>query len=82
MKNITENGGLSLAILTPAEIRKLSSEERENRLTDLHVQVIKFRSKVVSGGTIESPGLLRELKRTIARINTINHEERLKNSNE
>jgi len=71
-----------LAILTPAEIRKLSPEDRENRLTDLQVQVIKFRSKIVSGGTIESPGQMRELKRTIARINTIIHEERLKKTNE
>ncbi len=71
-----------MAILTPAEIRKLSPEDRENRLTDLQVQVIKFRSKIVSGGTIESPGQMRELKRTIARINTIIHEERLKKTNE
>jgi large subunit ribosomal protein L29 len=56
----------------------MSPEDRNERLNDLHIQVIKFRSKVVSGGTIESPGQIREIKRTIARINTINHEEKIK----
>ena len=66
-----------MAILTTREIRKMSVEERKEKMRDLQIQLIKFRSKVNTGGEIESPGKIRELRRAIARIKTIDHEEKL-----
>ena len=71
-----------MAILTSREIRKLSAKERESKLRDLQIQLIKFRSKVNTGGQIESPGQIKEIRRTIARINTINHEDKLEITHE
>jgi large subunit ribosomal protein L29 len=67
-----------MAILKTWEIRKLSPKERKEKLRDLQIQLIKFRSKINTGGQIESPGLIKEIRRTIARIKTIDHEEKLK----
>ncbi|MFV2014061.1 MAG: 50S ribosomal protein L29 [Candidatus Heimdallarchaeota archaeon] len=70
-----------MAILKSNEIRKLSQKERKEKLHDLQIQLIKYRSKINTGGQIESPGLIKEIKRTIARIKTINHEENLQAEN-
>jgi len=70
-----------MAILKAAEIRKLSLEERNKKMTDLQLQLIKFRSKILTGGQLESPGQIKEIRRTIARIKTINHEDMLKKTN-
>lgn len=66
-----------MAILKAREIRKLSTNERQAKLRELEIQLIKFRSKVNTGGQIESPGQIKEIRRTIARIKTINHEDKL-----
>jgi len=66
-----------MAILTAKEIRKLETAERQKKLKELQIQLIKYRSKVNTGGQIENPGRIKEIRRTIARINTINHEDKL-----
>jgi len=63
--------------IRPEEIRKMSREEREKLLRELKIELINLRHKA-SIGIIENPGRLRELKRNIARILTINREEELK----
>lgn len=60
-----------------SEIRGMSREEREKLLQEIRAELINLRHKAVVGG-LESPGRLRELKRNIARILTINREEELK----
>lgn len=66
-----------MAILRTDEIRKLSRADRDKKMKELQIQLIKFRSKINTGGQIESPGQIKEIRRTIARIKTINHEETL-----
>ena len=70
-----------MAILRTSEIRKLNPEERQKRLHDLELQLIKYRSKVLAGGQLENPGLIKEIRRAITRIKTINHEEYLEKLN-
>jgi len=67
-----------MAILKASDIRKLSPGDRDKRMHELQLQLIKYRSKVLAGGELENPGLIKEIRRTIARIKTINHEEFLK----
>lgn len=66
-----------MAILKAADIRKLSKADRDKRMHELQLLLIKYRSKVLAGGELENPGLIHEIRRTIARIKTINHEEYL-----
>ena len=67
-----------MAILKTSEIRKLSSADRKKRLHDLELLLIKFRSKVLAGGQLENPGQIKAIRKTIARIKTIEHEDYLK----
>jgi len=65
-----------LPILRIREIRDMSSEERRRRLADLKAELIRLRTMVKAGGTIENPSRIREIRKTIARILTVENEER------
>jgi len=67
-----------MPILRLSEIRKMSPEERERRLTELRADLMRMRTMTKAGGAIDNPSRIRELKRTIARILTVINEERRK----
>ncbi len=58
------------------EIRESSEEDLKKRLTDLRAELVRQRTIVRAGGSIENPSRIRELKRTIARIYTVMNEKR------
>jgi len=55
----------------------MPAEERRKKLEELRTELIRLRTKVNAGGTIENPSRLRELKRTIARILTLERAREL-----
>jgi large subunit ribosomal protein L29 len=57
------------------EIREMKPEERVRKLRELRVELSKLRTTVESGGTVENPARIREIKRAIARILTVQREE-------
>ena len=65
-----------MPILRPNEIRKMSPKEREKRLKELRLELIRLRGMAHAvGGALENPARIREIKRAIARILTIQREE-------
>ncbi|MBS7624220.1 50S ribosomal protein L29 [Candidatus Bathyarchaeota archaeon] len=64
-----------MAILRVREIRRMSREERMRRLSELRAELSRLRTMVKAGGAIEKPARIREIRRTIARILTVNSEE-------
>jgi len=67
-----------VAILRVKEIRKMKPEERAEKLNELYAELRRLRAKVAAGGAIENPGRIRELRKTIARILTIQREEEIR----
>ena len=63
-----------MAILRPREIRKMSREERRKRLEELRAELMRLRVQAARG-TLENPSRIREIRRAIARILTIEREE-------
>jgi large subunit ribosomal protein L29 len=59
-------------------IKQLLPEERAERLTELRTELVRLRTMAVSGGTVEDPNRIREVKKTIARILTIENTEKSK----
>jgi|YelNatPaOPRAMG01_1025707.scaffolds.fasta_scaffold18661_5 large subunit ribosomal protein L29 len=55
----------------------MTSEERVERLKDLRLELMKLRMQA-RVGTIENPGRIRTIRKTIARILTIEAEEKKK----
>lgn len=63
-----------MAILRVDEIRNMSREERLDELDSLNNELIRERAIASAGGAPENPGRIGEIRRTIARIKTINKE--------
>lgn len=66
-----------MPLLRVEEIRKMSPEEREKKLKELRMELINLKSKAKAGGGLENPMAIRELRKAIARILTIQKEEQL-----
>lgn len=64
-----------MAELKPAEIRKLTREQKLKKLEEYKQKLFKVKSELASGGSIENPGQIKEYKKVIARILTILNEE-------
>ncbi len=63
-----------MAILRGEEIRKMNAAEQSEELDKLKMELIRERAIASAGGAPESPGRIREIRRTIARIKTIQKE--------
>jgi large subunit ribosomal protein L29 len=59
------------------EINALSVEDRENKLADLRIELARIRTMVNAGGAVENPTRIRDLRRTIAQILTVQNEKKL-----
>ena len=53
------------------ELKVISELELENKITELKKELMKINSQIAIGTVPKSPGKVREMKRTIARILTI-----------
>jgi large subunit ribosomal protein L29 len=62
---------------TIQDLRKLSKIEREKKLEDLLDELLLLKSKNSMGGALDNPSRISTLKRTIARIKTIENEDLL-----
>ena len=63
-----------MAILRSEEVRKMNTVERQDELDKLVMELIRERAVTSAGGAPESPGKIKEIRRTIARIKTIQTE--------
>lgn len=66
-----------MPILRKRDIRAMSSKDRKKKLTDLQTELVRFKTMVKAGGAVDNPARIREIRKTIARVLTIEHEERL-----
>ena len=63
-----------MVIIRISEIREMEHEEQELRLRELQVELSKLRAMVQAGGALENPSRVKELRKTIARIKTVQNE--------
>lgn len=66
-----------MPIIRLRDVRDMSSEERMKKVTELQTELVRLRTMTKAGGTIENTARVRELRKAIARILTVEHEERL-----
>jgi large subunit ribosomal protein L29 len=58
------------------EIRKLSTEEINKKITESKEELFNLRMKQATG-TLENPARIRELRKTVARLKTILREREI-----
>ncbi len=63
-----------MAILRVSEIRTMNETEKLDELDKLKLELIRERAIASAGGAPENPGRIKEIRKTIARIKTIQKE--------
>jgi large subunit ribosomal protein L29 len=66
-----------MPIIRLKEIRDMSSESRTKRLGELRTELQRLRTMIKAGGTVENPARVKALRRAIARILTVENEQKL-----
>jgi len=66
-----------MPILRMKEITGMSVEDRTKKLSELRAELSRLRTMISAGGAIENPTRVRELRRTIAQVLTVENEVRL-----
>ena len=63
-------------MLSAQEVRALSIDDRKARLAELKRELMQERGVQAMGGSTPNPGKIRTLRREIARILTIQNEDK------
>jgi large subunit ribosomal protein L29 len=64
-----------LPVIRLDDIREMTSEQRKQKLEELKIELSKIKTLIKAGGSVENPGRVKALKKAVARIETIIHEE-------
>lgn len=57
------------------DLQKLSDADLDKKLKESQVELIKLNGQVATGTTPKSPGQIKNLKKTIAKIHTLRQEK-------
>ncbi len=66
-----------MPFLRLTSIREMTSAERDAKLRELNVELSQLRAMIKAGGALENPSRVKELRRAIARVLTVQREERI-----
>jgi large subunit ribosomal protein L29 len=66
-----------MPILRLKEINNMSSEDRTKKLSELRAELARLKTMIRAGGAVENPARIRELRKAIAKILTIENENKL-----
>ena len=64
-----------MAIIKMKDLRILGNSELDDKKEQLRTELRKEMGAIASGTKAENPGIIRETKKTIARINTLLREK-------
>lgn len=66
-----------MPILRLKEIKGMSAEDRDKKISELRAELARLKTMVRAGGAVENPARIRELRKVIAKLLTIETEEKL-----
>jgi large subunit ribosomal protein L29 len=58
------------------EIRDLSAAERMEKLDSFRTELLRMKTMIGAGGTVENPARVKALRKAVAKILTVEHEEK------
>ncbi len=64
-----------MPLMRKDDIRAMSSEDRRKKVVEMRTELVRLKTMVKAGGSIDNPSRIRELRKTIAQILTIDNEE-------
>lgn len=70
-----------MPLLRIKEIREMTPEERAKKLMDLKAELMRLKTMIKAGGNIENPARVKQLRKAIARILTLERGQGFKSKN-
>lgn len=64
-----------MPIVRLSDLREMTPEQREAKLTELRTEMVKMNTLINAGGSVESPGKAKAYKKAIAKVMTVINEE-------
>lgn len=65
-----------MPIIRLKEIRGMSPEDRTKKLSELKTELSRLKTMISAGGAVENSARIRELRKTIAQILTVENEHK------
>jgi len=66
-----------MPLMRVKEIRDMNSDQRLDKIDEFRTEALRLKTMVRAGGTVENPTRIKELRKAVARILTIEREEKL-----
>ncbi|HEX9261979.1 MAG TPA: 50S ribosomal protein L29 [Candidatus Bathyarchaeia archaeon] len=66
-----------MPIMRLKEIDGMSSEERAQKVVELKAELSRLRTMISAGGAVDNPARIKELRKTVARLLTVEREKNL-----
>jgi len=63
-----------MAVLRVSEVRKMQKKDTDKKLVELKLELAKIKGNISMGASAQSPGRIKEIRKAIARIKTIETE--------
>jgi large subunit ribosomal protein L29 len=64
-------------ILRLKDIRGMSAEDRDKKVSELRAELARLKTMIRAGGAVENPARVRELRKAIAKVLTVQNEDKL-----
>jgi large subunit ribosomal protein L29 len=64
-----------LPVVRLEDIRDMTPEQRKKKLEEIKTELSKLRTLINAGGSVENPSRIKVLKKAVAKIETVIHEE-------
>ncbi len=68
---------IKMPLLRVKEIREMPPEKRAEKLMELRAELLRLKTMIKAGGSVENPARIKQLRRAIARILTVEREQKL-----
>jgi large subunit ribosomal protein L29 len=68
---------MRMPLLRVKEIREMPPEKRAEKLMELRAELLRLKTMIKAGGSVENPARIKQLRRAIARILTVEREQKL-----
>lgn len=64
-----------MATIKKNELNKMGEAQLKDKLTELKKELMKLNTQKSSGGSLENPGRIRSIRKTIAKMITIQNQK-------
>ena len=65
-----------MALIKKSELKQMTPEQMTVKLRDLKSELMKIRAQISTKTTLENPGRVRVVKKTIAKLHTFIHQKK------